>query len=141
MSPLALALVLAAAVCHATWNLVAKKAGGGNDFVLMGSILVGVIWAPVVIWVGVQEVAHWGVGAWLLLALSALVHVVYFRTLLHGYAVSDLTMVYPVARGSGPLLSSVGAVIVLGETLSLTGAAGAMAVVVGVFLIAGGPGL
>ena len=141
MTPLALALVLAAAVCHATWNLVAKKAGGGNDFVLMGSILVGVIWVPVVIWVGVQEVADWGFGAWLLLALSALVHVVYFRTLLHGYAVSDLTVVYPVARGSGPLLSSIGAVIVLGETLSLAGAAGALAVVVGVFLIAGGPGL
>ncbi len=141
MTPLALALVLAAAVCHATWNLVAKKAGGGNDFVLMGSILVGVIWVPVVIWVGVQKVADWGFGAWLLLALSALVHVVYFRTLLHGYAVSDLTVVYPVARGSGPLLSSIGAVIVLGETLSLAGAAGALAVVVGVFLIAGGPGL
>ncbi len=141
MTPLALALVLAAAVCHATWNLVAKKAGGGNDFVLMGSILVGAIWVPVVIWVGVQEVADWGFGAWLLLALSALVHVVYFRTLLHGYAVSDLTVVYPVARGSGPLLSSIGAVIVLGETLSLAGAAGALAVVVGVFLIAGGPGL
>lgn len=141
MTPLALTLVLAAAACHAIWNLVAKKAGGGNDFVLMGSILVGVLWAPVVIWVGVQEVSHWGVVEWLLLAVSAVVHVLYFRTLLHGYAVSDLTVVYPVARGSGPLLSSIGAVIVLGETISLVGAAGALAVVVGVFLIAGGPGL
>ena len=68
-------------------------------------------------------------------------HILYFRTLLHGYAVSDLTVVYPVARGSGPLLSSAGAVIVLHETMSLVSAAGALAVVGGVFLIAGGPSL
>ncbi|MFA6310877.1 MAG: EamA family transporter [Sterolibacterium sp.] len=141
MTPLALTLVLAAAVCHATWNLVAKTAGGGNSFVLMGSLLVGVLWAPVVVWIGVQEVVNWGGAEWLILAVSAVVHVVYFRTLLHGYAVSDLTVVYPVARGSGPLLSSVGAVLILGESISLAGAAGALAVVSGVFLIAGGPGL
>ena len=77
----------------------------------------------------------------LVLAASALVHVLYFRTLLHGYQVSDLSVVYPVARGSGPLLSSLGAVLLLGETLSLVSAVGALAVVCGVFLIAGGPTL
>lgn len=141
MTPLALALVLAAAICHATWNLVAKTAGGGNGFVLMGSLLVGVLWAPLVVWLGVQAMVDWGAAEWLILAVSAAVHVLYFRTLLHGYAVSDLTVVYPVARGSGPLLSSIGAVLVLGETLSPVAAAGALAVVGGVFLIAGGPGL
>jgi len=141
MAPLALILVLAAAICHAAWNLVAKKVGGGNEFVLMGSLLVGVLWAPVVVWVGVQEVVNWNIAEWMILAVSAVVHVLYFRTLLHGYAVSDLTVVYPVARGSGPLLSAIGAVMVLGETISLVGAAGALAVVAGVFLIAGGPGL
>ena len=141
MSPLALTLVLAAALCHATWNLVAKKAGGGSQFVLMGSLLVGVLWLPVVLWLGVQAVAQWGWAEWLMLAASAVVHVLYFRTLLHGYAVSDLTVVYPVARGSGPLMSSIGAVIVLGESMSLVSAGGALAVVAGVFLIAGGPGL
>lgn len=141
MTPLALALVLAAALCHATWNLVAKKAGGGNAFVLISSMQVGVLWAPVVVWVGVREVSGWGAFEWGILAASALIHVLYFRSLLHGYKVSDLTVVYPVARGSGPLLSSVGAVLVLGETISLTGALGAIAVVGGVFLIAGGPAL
>jgi drug/metabolite transporter (DMT)-like permease len=141
MTPLALALVLAAAACHATWNLVAKKAGGGNHFVLTSSLLVGLLWAPVVVWVGVQAMSAWSGWVWLILAASALVHVLYFRTLLHGYAVSDLTVVYPVARGSGPLLSSVGAVIVLHETMSLLSAAGALAVVCGVFLVAGGPGM
>lgn len=141
MTLFALLLVLAAALCHATWNLVAKKASGGNFFVLMGSMLVGVLWLPVVIWAGVREMANWGIAPWLMLAASALVHVLYFRTLLHGYAVSDLTVVYPVARGSGPLLSSIGAVVLMGERMSILSAMGALAVVAGVFLIAGGPGL
>jgi drug/metabolite transporter (DMT)-like permease len=104
-------------------------------------MLVCLIWLPVVVWVGVQEVVSWGIAEWLVLAVSAMLHVVYFRTLLHGYEVSDLTVVYPVARGSGPLLSSVGAVIVLGEAISAVGAIGALSVIAGVFLIAGGPGL
>jgi drug/metabolite transporter (DMT)-like permease len=142
MTPLALALVLAAALSHATWNLVAKKSGGGgNFFVLMGSILVGVLWLPVVIWTGYQEVRGWGWLAWLMISASAVVHVLYFRSLLHGYAVSDLTVVYPVARGSGPLLSSIGALLLLGEHMSVLSGIGALLVVSGVFLIAGGPGL
>lgn len=141
MTPLALALVLTAAVCHATWNLVAKRAGGGSHFVLMGALLVAVVWLPAALWVGVEAAWQWGWVEWAVLALSALLHVLYFRALLHGYAVSDLTVVYPVARGSGPLLSSVGAVVVLGETISALGALGALAVVAGVFLIAGGPAL
>ncbi|WIV97208.1 EamA family transporter [Kinneretia aquatilis] len=142
MSPLALALVLAAAICHASWNLIAKRSGGGgNEFVLMSSILVGLVWAPVVAWTGVEGVATWGWLEWTVLAVSAAVHVLYFRCLLHGYSVADLTVVYPLARGSGPLLSSLAAVFVLGESLSWLGAAGALAVVSGVFLIAGGPAL
>ena len=90
MTPLALALVWTAAICHASWNLVAKKAGGGSYFVLMGSLQVAVVWLPVVAWVGVREVSYWGVAEWLILVASAVLHVLYFRTLLHGYAVSDL---------------------------------------------------
>ena len=72
---------------------------------------------------------------------SALLHLVYFSTLLRGYRVSDLTVVYPVARGSAPLLSSVGAVLLLGEHLGAFGVAGVVGVTFGVFLVAGGPGL
>jgi drug/metabolite transporter (DMT)-like permease len=141
MSLTALALVLAAALCHATWNLVAKKAGGGNAFVLMGALLVAVVWGPLAWWSGWQAVGRFGALEWGFLFASAVLHILYFRTLLHGYAVSDLSVVYPVARGSGPLLSSAGAVLVLGESLSTMGLLGMLAVVVGVLLIAGGPSL
>jgi drug/metabolite transporter (DMT)-like permease len=61
--------------------------------------------------------------------------------LLRGYAASDLTVVYPVARGTAPLVASLGAVLLLGETMSSVGVLGVLAVTGGVFLIAGGPGL
>jgi drug/metabolite transporter (DMT)-like permease len=65
----------------------------------------------------------------------------YFITLLRGYRKADLTVVYPLARGAGPLLSSAVALIFLGEHLSFFGGLGILAVVGGVFLIAGGPKL
>ena len=72
---------------------------------------------------------------------SAVVHVAYFTILLTGYRKSDLTVVYPVARGSGPLLSTLGAVLVLGEPLGWRTVAGVLAISGGVLLIAGGPRL
>ena len=83
----------------------------------------------------------WGWLEWSVLLASALVHLVYFTTLLRGYRLSDLTVVYPLARGTGPLLSSLGAVLLLGERLGLVGVLGVVAVTLGVFFIAGGPAL
>jgi drug/metabolite transporter (DMT)-like permease len=141
MPPIALVLVLTAALLHALWNIAAKKAGGNHHFALMSVVMSVVLWAPVALWFGANEWQRWGFAEWGVLAASALVHVLYFNVLLTGYRKSDLTVVYPVARGSGPLLASVGAVLVLGETITLVGAAGILAVCGGVFLIAGGPRL
>ncbi|MEJ6001001.1 EamA family transporter [Paucibacter soli] len=141
MSPLALALVVTAALCHAAWNLIAKKAGGGQALVLLIALLVVVLWAPLLPWLELEQVVNWGWKELLVLAASAGLHVVYYHCLMHGYAVADLSVVYPVARGSGPLLSSAGALLLLSERLSLLGALGALGVVGGVFLIAGGPAM
>lgn len=137
----ALLLVLAAALLHALWNIVAKKAGGNHHFALITVLMTCLLWAPVALWFGLQEWSRWGLLEWAVLALSALVHVLYFTVLLTGYRKSDLTVVYPVARGSGPLLAALGAVALLGERLTLLGGAGVLAVCGGVFLIAGGPAL
>jgi hypothetical protein len=101
VSAAALALVLAAALCHATWNLVAKRSGGGYAFMLISALQVAVVWAPLAAWVGWQAVGGFSLLQWGVLAASAFVHVLYYRTLLHGYAVADLSVVYPLARGSG----------------------------------------
>jgi drug/metabolite transporter (DMT)-like permease len=137
----ALALVLAAALLHALWNVAAKKAGGDQRFALLSAVLVVLFWAPVAVVVGIGQVGRWGALEWALVGASALVHVAYFTALLRGYRLSDLTVVYPVARGTGPLLAALGAVLVLGESLGAVGLAGVLAVCAGIFLIAGGPAL
>jgi drug/metabolite transporter (DMT)-like permease len=137
----ALLLVLTAAVLHASWNIVAKKAGGDQRFTLLCSLLVTVLWLPAGLWFGWQEVPRWGLTEWAVVSLSAVVHLLYFNALLKGYRVADLTVVYPLARGSGPLLTAFAAVLLLGESLSTLGLAGVLGVCGGVFLIAGGPAL
>lgn len=137
----ALALVLVAALLHAGWNVVAKKAGGDSRFVLLVAIFIVVVWAPVGVWAGWDAVPRWGWAEWGLIVASGVTHLVYFNVLLRGYAASDLTVVYPVARGTGPLVTAVGAVLLMGESMSAIGALGVLGVTGGVFLIAGGPAL
>ena len=141
MSGTALALVLAAAFLHAAWNLAAKHAGGDGRFVLLVALMISVLWAPVGLWAGWHEVPRWGALEWAFVVASAMVHVVYFHTLLRGYRLADLTVVYPVARGTGPLLTALVATLLLGESITGLGVVGVLGVTGGVLLIAGGPQL
>lgn len=130
-----------AGLIHAGWNIVAKKAGGDARFACFVAVIMMLVWAPLGWWLGRDELPRWGATEWGFVAASGLLHVVYFVVLLRGYRKADLTVVYPLARGSGPLLSSLVAIVFLGEQISALGVAGIVGVVGGVFLIAGGPGL
>ena len=141
MSLQAFALIIVAGLIHAGWNVAAKKAGGDSRFAFFTSIIMMVIWAPLGWWVGRDVVPGWGQAEWAVVVISGLLHVAYYVTLLRGYRHADLTVVYPLARGSGPLLSSMVAIAFLGEHISTLGAAGIAGVVLGVFFIAGGPAL
>ncbi len=133
--------MLIGALIHASWNIVAKKAGGDGRFAFYTAAIQAAFWSPFCLWFGWQVVPSWGWLHWALLAASAALHSLYFQALLAGYRKSDLTIVYPMARGSGPMLSSVVAVVVFGEQISAIGAAGIVGVGLGVFFIAGGPAL
>ncbi len=137
----ALVLVVLAGLIHASWNIAAKKAGGDARFACFTALVMMVFWAPVGLWLGWSQVPFWGLDAWALIVVSGVLHVVYYVVLLRGYRKADLTVVYPLARGSGPLLASLGAIVLLGEHISALGWGGVLGVVLGVFLIAGGPGL
>ena len=130
-----------AGVIHASWNIAAKKANGDARFAFQSGVFLMVLWAPLGIALGWQVVPQWGATEWGFVVLSGVLHVVYYVVLLRGYRKSDLTVVYPLARGSGPLLSSLFAILFLGESISPTGLAGIVGVVLGVFLVAGGPRL
>jgi drug/metabolite transporter (DMT)-like permease len=137
----ALALVVAAALLHALWNIAAKRAGGNHHFALATALLVCVLWLPAGLWFGWEEVPRWTALQWALVGASAFVHLLYYQALLAGYRAADLTVVYPVARGAAPLLSALGAVLLLGEPGGWGTAAGVAMVCGGVFFVAGGPAL
>lgn len=141
MSLNAFALIILAGLIHAVWNIAAKKAGGDARFAFFTAVLMMLVWAPLGWWLGRSAVPLWGVREWAIVALSGVLHVLYYVVLLRGYRKADLTVVYPLARGTGPLVTALVAVTLLGERLSLTAVLGIAGVVAGVFLIAGGPGL
>ncbi|MBI3525782.1 MAG: EamA family transporter [Betaproteobacteria bacterium] len=137
MSASALALVLAGAICHAIWNIVAKKVGGGLAFVWLFSLVSVAAAAPVAGWALLahpQAFDHW---MWFAALASGLVHVVYSLVLQKAYRESDFVVVYPVARGAGPMLAVVAAVVLLGERPSLPGWIAVAVILAGVFVSAG----
>ena len=135
----ALVLVLVAAFLHAAWNLLAKRAGAaGTVFVWCTATLSTLLWAPVAIGVDGAALASLSASIWACVAASALIHVLYFVALLRAYALADLSVVYPVARGTGPLLAALAALAFLGEALGAIGSMGLAMIVAGTFTIAGG---
>ncbi|ALJ21966.1 EamA family transporter [Microbacterium sp. No. 7] len=135
MSGLALLLVLAAAVAHAAWNVLAHgTSGSGPAFLWWGSLVGGLVWA-----VAIPFTGGWGAddlaGLLIGVAVSAVLHVAYMFVLQRGYAAGDLSTVYATARGSGPLITVVLAVTLLGERLEPIAVVGVVAVVAGIVAI------
>ncbi|MGB4778191.1 EamA family transporter [Microbacterium sp.] len=135
MSPLALLLVLSAAVAHASWNVIAHgRSGSGLPFLWWGAVASTVLWSFAIPLTGGMGAAD-ARGFWLGVAVSAVLHVAYMLVLQRGYAVGDLSTVYATARGTGPLLTVIVAVTLLGETLTVAAGVGVAAVIAGVVAI------
>ncbi len=135
------ALVILAALIHATWNLLAKKANGGAAFVFLGVVAMVVIYLPVMLvwwWNTPSLIADITAIQWLFMALSAIIHIGYSLSLQRGYQKADYGAVYPIARGTGPFLSSLAAIIFLGEAVTLASALGIVAIICGIFVLSGG---
>lgn len=138
MTSFALALVLTSAFLHAFWNLATKRVNGGVEAVWLFTAISTVVFGPVALIVCLIERPHIGPIQLVFLAGSGLLQMVYFVTLVRGYAVGDLSVVYPLARGTGPLLATALAVVLLGERPGPLTIAGALLICSGVFLIATG---
>ncbi len=132
-----LLLVVLASFIHASWNLLAKRAASaGAAFVFAYSAISCLTYAPWVIWLLVRGEISWTWIAAGFVLLSGLIHLGYSLCLQRGYQVADLSVVYPVARGTGPMLSTMGAFLILGETPTGSGVIGLVLVVIGILLIA-----
>ncbi|MBU9357873.1 DMT family transporter [Burkholderia multivorans] len=135
-----IAIVLAAAVAHAVWNLASKyKREDTLVFVWAYSCVSTLLCVPIGIaqMAKGQQTIDWqlAVGA----AVSAALHIVYSLTLQAGYDRAELGVVYPVARGTGPLLTILFAMLFMGERLTPVAMLGACLVVAGIFVVTGHP--
>lgn len=137
MTLASLFLVILAAFIHAAWNLLAKRAAPvGPVFVFAYNLVACVAYAPWVLYLMARGGIDWTwTGAGFIL-LSGLIHLGYSLCLQRGYQLADLSVVYPVARGTGPMLSTFGAFLILGETPRASGLAGLVLVVAGILMIA-----
>ena len=137
MTLFALSLLLAAAFVHATWNLLLKRVEGGPAFQwLFASLSVGFYLPAVVAWLWYRPTPL-DLTVVAVIIGSSLLHTLYYGVLQRGYRVGDLSLVYPLARGTGPFLAVIGAVLILGERPAIGVLAGGMLVIAGVFVLSG----
>jgi len=131
MTTAAVALVVLAAALHASWNLLLKRAHDRLAFIWWTGVTGSAILLPVAGWLAPWPEA--GAGLWARTVLAALLRAVYFVTLAAAYGRGDLSLVYPVARGIGPILVAVAAIALLGEHVSGLAGAGIALVAAGVY--------
>ncbi len=140
MTAFALGLVLLAAFIHAGWNFLLKKSGGGTGLITVASIASLALYAPIVV-VATWLSAYRFTPVHLALMLgSGMIHTTYFLLLDRAYrSGGDLSIVYPLARSTGPLLTIVVAIALLGERPGPTAIGGAILIGVSAMILAGNP--
>ena len=126
MSPGIVALVLGAAVLHASWNALLR---GRSD--LLWSITMMSIASSLVAIPGILLLPPPAAASWPYIAVSAVLQVGYSLFLVQAYRMGEFSQVYPIARGSAPLLVTLGAAILAGERPSLVS-------LLGIALVCGG---
>jgi drug/metabolite transporter (DMT)-like permease len=136
---LALALLLSAAVGHATWNYVAKGARNDLAFTFLLVVASEVVYLPISLAVFLWMQPHIGWQALLWVTVSGSFHITYYYLLTQGYRVGDLSLVYPLARGTGPALATVGAIIIYGERPGPVALLGTLLVVTGIVVMTWSP--
>lgn len=130
MSPIVIGLLLASALIHAIWNAIVRN--GEDRFWSLAIIcLVGAIAAlPFAIALGPPATPSWPY-----LILSSLLQIGYCLSLVRAYRDGDLSSVYPIARGSAPLLVTLGAALIAGELPNGIGLIGIVCVSLGIILL------
>src|SRR4051812_24080741 len=138
MTAFALVLVLIAAGLHATWNLCAKRAGGGLPFVWLVGAIICSLYVPVLIgycWWRPPTLSLTDL-AWI--AGSGVLKTGYSLYLQRAYRSGDFSLIYPLVRGTGPLLSTIAAIALLGERPSALALAGGFVIIAAIFFLTDG---
>jgi drug/metabolite transporter (DMT)-like permease len=135
MTVIALALLITASFTHAYWNFLAKKANGGIALVWLIYVASTIIFLPIALWVFFTYNVNLTLAFAGVCIVSGGLRLLYFILLQTGYQKADLSIVYPLARGSAPLVSTLGAVVLMGEQITLLSVAGLLLIIAGVIVI------
>ena len=137
MSVTAIALILIAAIAHASWNLFSKQAAtvGTTSFIWLVSVAATVSYAPAAVAVLIVQRPHLTALNWAFMAGTGILQAAYFLFLQNGYRVGDLSLVYPIGRGTGALLAALAGIVLLGERPGPAGLTGIMLIVAGVVVL------
>jgi drug/metabolite transporter (DMT)-like permease len=131
----ALLLLLAAAVAHASWNYLAKGARNDLAFQFAIALVSTVIYLPLVVVATIVTTPDIDWRFAIFVAVSGVIHTTYFFLLTQGYRVGDLSLVYPLARGTGPVLATIGAIIIYDERPGPVALLGTAMVVTGILIM------
>jgi drug/metabolite transporter (DMT)-like permease len=133
----ALILIFIAAIAHASWNLFTKQASaaGAASFVWLMSAAATVIYFPVVVASVIASPPRLTALCWVFMAGTGLLQAGYFLFLQSGYRLGDLSLVYPIGRGTGALLAALAGITLLGERPGPAGIAGILLIVAGLVIL------
>jgi drug/metabolite transporter (DMT)-like permease len=137
VSATAITLILIAAVAHASWNLFSKQAAqtGAVSFIWLAATAATLLYIPVIAVAWAGGWLHLTALGWVFMAGTGVLESAYFVFLQSGYRLGDLSLVYPVGRGTGALLAAVAGIAFLGERPGPVAIGGIIAVVAGIALI------
>lgn len=133
MSPLALSLIVVAAFVHVIPHATIKRAGDRDLFVWWMLLANAVLYSPLLLIQVPRTRAAWGI-----IIASGLIETVYLLAISRAYALGNLSVVYPIARGSAPLFLLVASVAILAERPTAYGIAGIVLISIGIYVTFGG---
>ena len=144
MNNLALTLVITAAILHAAWNFLLKKSGGGSGVLTLSAVTAATMLTPVAVYLIVEGFTTGFVFTPAIIGMmigSGMIHLAYFLLLDRAYrgGGGDLSVIYPLARATGPLLTILTATVLLGEQMSATAVCGALLIGASALLLTGNP--
>lgn len=130
----AILLVITSGLIHSTWNLFTKRSLNKNTFLWFCQLAAIIIFLPFAL-IEIKTVDSFSFIGLMLIFLSMLFHALYVILLARTYMAGDLSQVYPVMRGTSPLLIPIFGMFMLNEHLKIIGWIGILLIVTGVFLV------
>jgi drug/metabolite transporter (DMT)-like permease len=135
----ALLLVVSAALLHATWNFLLKKTGGGLGVLTLSAVTACILLTPAAVFLIWKSFDF----SWVIVGMivgSGIIHMLYFLLLDRAYrSGGDLSVVYPLARSTGPLLTIVAATLFFNERMSALAVCGALMIGASALILTGDP--